>query len=115
MELRELIAQEKAHVLEYGHKYRDKLISLLVEMNMYDVDVKATGCVGRLQVTPGSYNTPYHISFFPYTKSGELSRHAKYCGLILLAEYSDSQIKQTVSSIYSRADCQNQEEHTHER
>lgn len=104
MELREIKKEQRAVIEKYSNMQKEKLIELCKECGLYDVDVIANSMKGRIFIEKASslsLSDNYVINFYHYTKSGSLSKNARYLGLFIWEEDSDEKIKEKINSIFS--------------
>ena len=87
MTLKEIEEEYKAVFNESRNKYEQRLIEILKEYGLYDVDVREikTGKIGRIVIMPCSYDSiRCEYKFKPYNKKGKLTM--KYYNIYFFSE-----------------------------
>lgn len=91
MQLKELFKEKREYMEEFDKRHYEKLVSLLQDCGLYEVDVIAKDTKGVLRVVDD--NGYKEIKFYPYNKNGEISLKAKYVGFYIWSDNTDEEIK----------------------
>lgn len=92
MQFYEISEKQEQMNKEYRELKREKLLTLLSECGLNEVDVFYKNIKGRVIVREINLSTNYEYAFYPYTKNNTLSSKAKYSGYINLYG-TDNEIK----------------------
>lgn len=103
MELRELCQERKKYLEEYRRRYEEKVVSLVKECGLYGVDVIADGIRGVIKIERG-YGDDFKPVFYPYTKSGAISKKHHFVYVCFSDYNTDEKNKTNLKKVFKLAD-----------
>ena len=114
IELKEIRRQAEVATKEYKESYLNRLIQLLRECGMHEVDVRTEHygeiLVGRIIAEPScSLFTYPEFSFYNFTKSGNLSAYARF-SVNIWPEDTDAEVKQKLRNLFTVVEKENTKE-----
>lgn len=115
MQLTEIVDALESAKKNYVEEYRNRLVEILKEIGMYNVDVVATKTdtqtVGQFRIEPLYNMEPFPcLCFHRYNKQGILSNTLRYSVVSPWQNNTDEIIKKNLQSCYAPVERSRQEQ-----